>query len=336
MVIASDYQEKKIVLWALFALVLCTWNSVFGSPIFYAEGVVKTYALNRQGFIDLHTEAGVELLVSKNEYYIKNTFRTRAGTGPTSTQIANDGRSLFQVIEWSPSLLKRFKQGGLHDNTHIVTVQDTHANPRGLMLSEFISWCAFGTHVSKKELRVVPNIFPEIASGVVSVSNVVRKGAFEMPSSLEIVRVDLDNPKVEVQHLPVGANFRVLSLTNIGKYALPTKIKMEVWSSDTNVIPRVVVDQAELVIAKWEEKKFADINFSPIIPTNTTIVDERSGRVGQNIHEFGDVGWGFLNYDVRNTKPVKNTYNQILFWPAILITVPSLILLIHYLRTQKL
>jgi hypothetical protein len=269
-------------------------NIAFAGPVFHAEGTVRTYSTTRSGSTECHTEAAVSAIISNDSYRIKTIYVNRTGSGPLSTQAANDGRNLFQVIEWDQSLLKRFSEGGFYDNTHVITVQDAHANLRGINLAEMISWCAFAFHIPLKEPNVVPNVFPDVSSDIVSITNVVRIPPFGMPSSLDMLRGKNRSFKDHDLIGHPGATFRVLSCTKIGEHSLPAKMKVDVLSTSKELVMSTVVDQAELTINKWVEVQGSDVEFLPIVPNNSTIVDERSGVDGVNTYEFGDVGWKIL------------------------------------------
>ena len=271
-----------------------------GALGFHASGTVKSYTRDRQESLHRHSEADINAFVARDGYRINTHYRARVGGGPSSTQISNDGKNFYQSIEWDPSLLKRFHEGGLHDNTHIVTIKDADAMPIGLTLSEFIGWCTFAFHVSTNELSIVPNIFPEISSGTVFATNVARCKTFGIPSSLDVIRSNGKSPNSELKILPIGAKFRVLSFTNCGPHILPVRIKIEVYSGGTNLLMNRIVDEAELVILKWQTKILEDTEFLPNLPKNSTLVDQRSRKTGDNIYEFGDVGWSFLEDTSKN------------------------------------
>ena len=291
---------------SLIVLVLVLHLSINGSAApsgalgFYASGTVKSYTRDRQGSLNLHSEADINAIVARDAYRINTHYRARVGGGPSSTQIANDGENFYQSIEWDPSLLKRFHEGGLHDNTHIVTIKDADAMPIGLTLSEFIGWCTFAFHVSTNELSIVPNIFPYISSETVFATNVARCKTFGIPSSFDLLRFNVKHLTNEFQNLPVGAYFRVLSFTNCGSHILPVRVKLQANSGATNLLETRIVDEVELVIKEWEIKTLEGTEFLPILPKNSTLVDQRSRKTGDNIYEFGDVGWGFLGGASKN------------------------------------
>jgi hypothetical protein len=271
-----------------------------GALGFYASGTVKSYTRDRQGSLNLHSEADINAIVARDAYRINTHYRARVGGGPSSTQIANDGKNFYQSIEWDPSLLKRFHEGGLHDNTHIVTIKDPDAMPIGLTLPEFIGWCTFAFHVSTNELSFIPNIFQDLSSETVFATNVARCKTFGIPSSLDVTRVSEKSLNSELKILPIGAKFRVLSFTNCGPHILPVRIKIEVYSGGANLLINRIIDEAELVILNWETKKLEDTEFLPVLPKNSTLVDQRSRTNGDNIYEFGDIGWSFLGSTSKN------------------------------------
>jgi hypothetical protein len=172
--------------------------------------------------------------------------------------------------------------------------------PIGLTLSEFIGWCTFAFHVSTNELSIVPNIFPYISSETVFATNVARCKTFGIPSSFDLLRFNVKHLTNEFQNLPVGAYFRVLSFTNCGSHILPVRVKLQANSGATNLLETRIVDEVELVIKEWEIKTLEGTEFLPILPKNSTLLDQRSRKTGDNIYEFGDVGWGFLGGASKN------------------------------------
>jgi hypothetical protein len=81
---------------------------------------------------------------------------------------------------------------------------------------------------------------------------------------------------------------------------LPVRIKIEVYSGGANLLINRIIDEAELVILNWETKKLEDTEFLPVLPKNSTLVDQRSRTNGDNIYEFGDIGWSFLGSTSKN------------------------------------
>lgn len=273
---------------------------------FFATGHITTFSASREtSLLEIHTRANFTTRVSEGNVSVITLNVESRASGPVSKEFCYNPTALFQVIEWPKELLKGYDKGGLYDNTHIVSVLDRGEIPKGLDLAQLISWCTFASQIKSPRGPVAPNPFPDVSGDSAPITNATKVIAFSIPIKFDIVRApreaivarfngNLTTNLLKTDSTPyIGAHFKTTATTNFSNHILPLLSEIELLGRDKTTGVVRTVDNAVLVVDKWE----LDKNEGPLLPTappNSTIVDERPGVEGEKVHELGEVGWDFI------------------------------------------